>query len=170
VLLCNHQSQLDIPALVAALEESTGFVAKKELGKVPLLAWWMRRVGCVFIDRSDKYAARKAMGEVARNMGAHPLAVFPEGTRSKTGTLLPIKFGGLRLAVQARAQIIPVHIRNTRTALEARTASTPKTVPVELRFFPPLDARDLPDEKESWGKVRDYLEACWAEGEQGGDR
>ena len=53
VFLCNHQSQLDIPVLVEALGEKIGFVAKKELGRVPLLSYWMRQIGCIFIDRSD---------------------------------------------------------------------------------------------------------------------
>lgn len=167
VLLCNHQSQLDIPALVAALGEQVGFVAKKELGNIPLLSFWMRRVGCVFIDRADRSGARESLAAAARNLGAHPLVVFPEGTRSKTGALLPIKSGGLRMAIQAGAWIVPVHVRNTRAAFEAHAPGAPSPVPVRLRFFPPLDARRLPDEKASWLKVKAYLEECWADGEAG---
>ncbi len=161
VILCNHQSQLDIPSLVASLGERVGFVAKKELGDIPLLSFWMRRVGCVFIDRADKAGARNALAAAAQMLGDHPLVVFPEGTRSKTGALLPVKSGGIRMAVQAGAWIVPVHVRDTRAAFEARTRGG--TVPVRLRFFPPIDGRTLPDEKASWQQVKTELEGCWAE-------
>ncbi len=163
VLLSNHQSQLDIPVLVMAAEERVGFVAKRELSQIPLLAYWMRRVGCVFIDRGDKRAARNSLEAAAAALGPHLLAVFPEGTRSKTGQLLPIKLGGLRMAVLAGAQIVPVHIRNSRNAFEAKTAEIHEPIPVRLRFFPPLDTRGWVDGKASWLKAKDYLEECWRE-------
>jgi 1-acyl-sn-glycerol-3-phosphate acyltransferase len=161
VFMCNHQSQLDIPVLVASLGEKIGFVAKKELTRVPILAYWMRQVGCVFIDRADKSGARKSLAAAAASLEGRSLVVFPEGTRSKTGELLPIKSGGLRMAVMAGAQIIPVRLRNTRNAFEARPRGTRVPVPVEVRFFPSLDTRGWPDEKASWLKVKNYLEECW---------
>lgn len=161
VFLCNHQSQLDIPAMVAGAGEGVGFVAKKELGRIPLLAFWMRAVGCVFIDRSDKFGARKALENAARQLGSRPLVVFPEGTRSKTGKRLPIKMGGLRMALMAGARIIPVHIHNSRAAYEAFDPNGPIPLPVDLRFFPPLDTRGMLDDKVSWNRMKDYVEDCW---------
>ena len=161
VFLCNHQSQLDSPVLVAAIEEKVGFVAKKELGRVPLLAFWMREIGCVFIDRSDKAGAHKSLEKAASELGDGILTVFPEGTRSKTGSLLPIKSGGLRMAVAAGAQIIPVHIENSRNAFEARASGT-RDIPVQIRFFPPINSRQENGEKITWQNVKTYLEECWA--------
>jgi 1-acyl-sn-glycerol-3-phosphate acyltransferase len=161
LFLCNHNSWLDIPATLAAAEEGMGFVAKRELGRIPLLAFWMRATGCVFIDRSDKFGARKALENVARQMGIRPLVVFPEGTRSKTGARLPLKTGGLRMALMAGARIIPVHINNSRAAYEAFDSQGPIPLPVDLRFFPAMDTRGLPDEKASWNRMKEYVEACW---------
>ena len=163
VFLCNHQSQIDIPAMTAATNMGVGFVAKKELGRIPILAFWMRACGCVFIDRSDKHGARKALENAAATLGDRPLVVFPEGTRSKTGKRLPVKLGGIRMALMAGAQVIPVHIHNSRAAYEAYDPNGVFPVPVDLRFFPPMETADLPDEKASWNKIKDYLEACWAE-------
>jgi 1-acyl-sn-glycerol-3-phosphate acyltransferase len=175
VVVSNHQSQLDIPALVAALDRRIGFVAKKELASIPLLNYWMRRIGCVFIDRSDKVRAHRALEEAAKGMGAHPLVVFPEGTRSQTGQLLPLKLGGFRLALSARARVLPVLIEGTRDAAENR-AGTAGPVPVRVRVFPPLDTAEIEDGKPGLNRIKDYVEACWrsaappggAPGEPGG--
>jgi 1-acyl-sn-glycerol-3-phosphate acyltransferase len=163
VFLCNHQSQIDIPAMTAATNMGVGFVAKKELGRIPILAFWMRAVGCVFIDRSDKHGARKALENAALTLDSRPLVVFPEGTRSKTGKRLPIKLGGIRMALLAGARVIPVHIHNSRAAYEAYDPNGEFPVPVTLRFFPPMETHDLVDEKASWNQIKEYLEACWAE-------
>ena len=160
VVMCNHQSQLDIPVLVSSLQRKMGFVAKRELGRIPLLNFWMRQVGCVFIDRSDRTGAHRALEKVAQEMGADPLVVFPEGTRSKDGRLLPLKLGGCRLAVMAGAQVLPVLIQGTRDAAENR-GSRHGHVPVTVRIFPRLDAGGLPDAKASHLRIKEYLERCW---------
>jgi 1-acyl-sn-glycerol-3-phosphate acyltransferase len=165
VYLCNHNSWLDIPAMTAGTAEGVGFVAKKELGRIPLLAFWMRAVGCVFIDRSDRHGARRALEDAARTLGDRPLVVFPEGTRSKTGKRLPLKMGGMRMALMAGARIIPVHINNSRAAYEAFDPAAPTPLPVDLRFFTPMDTKDLPDEKASWNAIKAYVEQCWDEAE-----
>lgn len=165
IFLVNHNSWLDIPATLAGANEGMGFVAKRELGRIPLLAFWMRATGCVFIDRSDRFGARKALEDTARRMGKRPLVVFPEGTRSKTGKRLPLKTGGLRMALMAGARIIPVHINNSRAAYEAFDPTGPIPLPVDLRFFPALDTRGMPDEKASWNAMKAYVEKCWDEAE-----
>lgn len=160
VVVSNHQSQLDIPTLVNALDRRTGFVAKKELASIPLLSYWMRQVGCVFIDRSDRAGAHRALEKAAQDMGGHPLVVFPEGTRSKDGKLLPLKLGGFRLALLAKARILPVLIEGTRDAAENRKAGK-GGIPARVRIFPVLDAAGLPDGKPSLVRIKEYVEACW---------
>ncbi len=161
VVVSNHQSQLDIPALVAALDRRLGFVAKKELASIPLLSFWMRQVGCVIIDRSDRAGSHRALEAAARGMGPHPVVVFPEGTRSKDGSLLPLKLGGFRLAILAGARILPVHVEGTRHAGENRKGGAGGPVPVKVRFFPPLDTRGMEDGKAALNRVKHYVEACW---------
>jgi 1-acyl-sn-glycerol-3-phosphate acyltransferase len=162
VLLCNHQSQLDIPALVSVFSERLLFVAKIELAKIPLLSYWMRQVGCIFIDRSNRAAAHRSLEKAAKEMGVHPLVVFPEGTRSKTGNLLPIKNGGLRMAALAKATILPLHLEGTRLCLENRKAWTQEPIPVQLKVFPAMEPIEGMDEREAVDRMKSYLESCWA--------
>jgi 1-acyl-sn-glycerol-3-phosphate acyltransferase len=136
-------------------------VAKQELARIPLLGYWMRKVGCVFIDRADRRGAHRALEQAAQGMGETPLVVFPEGTRSKSGRLLPLKLGGCRLAVLAEALVVPVLIQGSRDAVENRAPGAGR-VPVRMRVFPVLDARGLQDDKESLRRIKAYLEECWA--------
>ena len=53
IIMSNHQSQLDIPALTKAMDRLTGFVAKRELTRIPMLNYWMLQLGCVLIDRTE---------------------------------------------------------------------------------------------------------------------
>ncbi len=182
VILSNHQSQLDIPALVYSMNRSIGFVAKRELGRIPLLNYFMPKVGCVYIDRSDGRGANLVLEKAAKEMGNNPLVVFPEGTRSKDGAFLPLKQGGCRMAIMAEALILPVRILGTRNAAEnfkdyknhnsnfhpklnpkINFASKPGSgkIPVSLTFFPVLDTRDLGDGKLGFNTIKDYLEKCW---------
>src|SRR5690606_14344139 len=95
-----------------------------------------------------------------------PLVVFPEGTRSKTGKRLTLKMGGMRMALLAGARIIPVHINNSRAAYEAFDPKAPTPLPVDLRFFPAMETKGMPDEKASWNAMKEYVEKCWDEAER----
>ena len=161
IIMSNHQSQLDIPCLTKASDRVTGFVAKRELSRIPLLNYWMHQIGCVIIDRADKRGAHQALEKAARDMGAKPLVVFPEGTRSRDGALLPFKLGGTRLALLAQAVIVPVLIEGSRDAVENRKPGTVGRIPVRLTIFPPLDARGLDEGKASQVKIKEYVERCW---------
>jgi 1-acyl-sn-glycerol-3-phosphate acyltransferase len=161
IIMSNHQSQLDIPTLTKALDRLTGFVAKRELSRIPLLNYWMRQLGCVIIDRADKRGAHQALEAAARGMGENPLVVFPEGTRSRDGKLLPFKLGGTRLALLAQAIIVPALIENSRDAVENRKVQGDGPVRVRLTFFPPLDTLGLDEGKASQNKIKDYVEQCW---------
>lgn len=161
IVVSNHQSQLDIPALVLTLDRRLGFVAKKELASVPLISYWMRQIGCIVIDRSDKSGSHRALETAAKGMGIHPLVVFPEGTRSKDGKLLPLKQGGFRLALLADARVLPIHIEGTRDAAEGRAKGARGPIPVKVRVFPALDARGIGDGKAAVNQLKDYVDACW---------
>jgi DNA helicase-2/ATP-dependent DNA helicase PcrA len=161
IIMSNHQSQLDIPALTKAMDRLTGFVAKQELSRIPLLNYWMHQLGCVIIDRSDKRGAHQALEKAAREMGKTPLVVFPEGTRSRDGALLPFKLGGTRLALLAQAIIVPALIEGSRDAVENRKARGKGPIPVRLTFFPPLDTQGMDEGKTSQNKIKDYVEQCW---------
>jgi 1-acyl-sn-glycerol-3-phosphate acyltransferase len=112
VFIANHQSQLDIPALVRALPSSVRFIAKKELLYVPIFGWALWLAGFVFVDRRDRDKAIRSLETAARRVRAGtPILVFAEGTRSPDGRLLPFKKGGFLLAMQAGVAIVPVTLR-----------------------------------------------------------
>jgi 1-acyl-sn-glycerol-3-phosphate acyltransferase len=109
LFVSTHQSMLDIPALFALVPARTRFVAKRSLFRIPLFGQAIGLLGFVPIDRDDRRAAKGALdraGELSRQQ--RPILVFPEGTRSPDGELLPFKRGAFELAVQHRLPVIPV--------------------------------------------------------------
>ena len=111
VYVATHQSMLDIPALFTVVPPRTRFVAKRELFRVPLFGQAIRMLGFVPIDREDRRAAVAALGraaDLARER--RPVLVFPEGTRSRDGRLLPFKRGAFALAHELRLPIVPIAV------------------------------------------------------------
>ncbi|MCZ6695499.1 MAG: lysophospholipid acyltransferase family protein [Acidobacteria bacterium] len=112
VYVANHQSHLDIPALVLSMPTDFRVVAKKELLYIPIFGWalWLARFP--FIDRASRERAIRTLDKAARLLRTGTsLVIFPEGTRSPDGRLLPFKKGGFILALQAGVPIVPVSIR-----------------------------------------------------------
>ncbi len=110
----NHTSMFDIWALAATLPGSTRFVAKEELGRIPLVGLAMRRAGHIMIDRFNRaraFAAYEQAAETIRS-GISPI-VFPEGTRSRTGELQPFKNAPFGLAIAAQVPIVPLYVDGT---------------------------------------------------------
>ena len=109
VFMANHTSVLDCPLLIFTAKRSIGFIAKKELIKVPIIGYWIKQAKCVPIDRENIREAIKVINEGVQNLkDGHSMAVFPEGTRSKDGKLGQFKKGGMKLATKAKVPIIPV--------------------------------------------------------------
>ncbi len=129
----NHQSALDIPAVLASLAIWPGFITKAELKKVPILNAWIRAMNCVYIDRNSP---RSSIGAILTGVEhirrGIPMFIFPEGTRSRTGALGEFKSGALKLATRAKAAIVPITIDGTRKALEAKKGIRRVTVYVSV--------------------------------------
>ncbi len=119
LFMSNHQSHYDIPTIYNTLPIFTMFLAKKELRKIPFLGWAMWIVGFVFIDRKKRDEAFKAIDEAARQFVEEKksIVIFPEGTRSRDGSIGQFKKGGFHLAIQAKAKIIPIGIWGTINVL-----------------------------------------------------
>lgn len=110
-VVSNHQGGLDIPILMSIFPWTLGFIAKKELLLFPILNVWMIAVGCIFLNRKSARNAVAVFDKAAKQLqDAHPMAIFPEGTRSKTGEVAAFKSGSLKLAIRAQVPIIPVTI------------------------------------------------------------
>lgn len=111
VVMSNHRSVFDIPALIEVMPTTFRFVAKKELTRIPFFGWALALSGQIIIDRSQRSRAIHAMEEAARHItGATKVLVFPEGTRSETHEMLPFKSGGFHLAIANGWPIFPVGI------------------------------------------------------------
>lgn len=126
VFMCNHQSALDIYTLLASLPVSFRWIAKRQLFKIPFIGWAMGRAGYISIDRENPREALKAIEEAARKIrGGMNIIIFPEGTRSPDGVLLPFKKGGFSLALRAMVPIVPVGIYGTNR-LQPKGSFIPK--------------------------------------------
>jgi 1-acyl-sn-glycerol-3-phosphate acyltransferase len=112
IFISNHQSIFDIFAILATIPASVRFVAKRELGRIPIFATAMRAAGHVFIDRGDRRSASRAMRAAGIRMKQQNLSLglFPEGTRSRDGKLGGFKRGTFALAIETQVPILPVAV------------------------------------------------------------
>lgn len=150
IYMANHQSQLDIPALVLAMPTDFRIVTKRELLFIPVFGWALWFAGFIFIDRSDRERAISSLEQAARRVrGGTSIIVFAEGTRSPDGSLLPFKKGGFILALQAGAPIVPVSIRGGHALMpKGRLIAAPGTI--EVVFGEPVETSEFSMEtKES---------------------
>lgn len=114
VVVSNHESTAD-PFLVSHLPWDMRWVAKEEIFKMPLLGLLMRAGGDIPIRRGERESVREMMAECRRALaGGIPIMMFPEGTRSKTGELLPFKDGAFELAIEAGVPVLPLALAGTK--------------------------------------------------------
>lgn len=142
----NHGSYADIPISFLALERTVGFVAKRELVFIPFLGFWMKAIGCIFVNRGSRDVGKVVREAVQKSMKNVPrIYVFPEGTRSKNGKLSPFKSGGFRFATESDAIVLPIVIKGAHAIWEARKSSAPCTAYVKV--LEPLDVVKLRAER-----------------------
>jgi len=155
----NHSSMFDIWALFATLPGSVRFVAKQELFKIPLLGRAMQAAGHIPIDRAARKKAFEAYDEAARTIqrGTSSIGVFPEGTRSRTGELLPFKNAPFGLAIAAQVPVVPVYVHHTFEILP-KGAWRLRPRPIQLLVAPPISTTGLrPEDRE---RLRDDVRAA----------
>ncbi len=139
IFMSNHQSNFDIPVLLAFLKVQFRWLAKEELFKIPFFGYAMQRVGYISINRSDRRSAFLSLKRAAKIIrGGVSVLIFPEGTRSLDGCIRPFKKGGFILALDAGVPIVPVVIRGTRSIMpKDRLRILPGRV--ELEILAPID-------------------------------
>ncbi len=120
VFVANHQSIIDICALFRALPVPLRFVIKQELARVPFVGWYARAMGMLFIERGHaREAAVRLHGVVSIVRAGASLCAFPEGTRSRDGSVGPFKGGAFQVALQAGVPVVPIAIDGSGSVLPA---------------------------------------------------
>jgi len=143
VFMANHQSAFDIFVLLAGLPVPFRWVAKEELFKIPIFGPAMRRAGYIPINRANPRDAVRSLNEAAKKIQEGvSVIVFPEGTRSEDGKLLPFKSGGFVLAIKSQVPIVPTALIGTfEIKPRGRFWVRPRTA--YIRFGDPIDTKGL---------------------------
>ena len=138
IVASNHVSFWDPPLVGSALPRELSFLAKEELFRVPLFGGAMRRAGYIPLDRSDGRRALKSMSAAAAQIrNGSSVVVFPEGTRTSDGKLLPFKRGGFLLAAKSGVAIVPFTI-NGSMAINPRNRMELYPGVIRIRFADPI--------------------------------
>jgi len=152
--MCNHVSNIDPPIVIPAIPKRTSVLVKKEVFGIPVLATAMRMGQLVPVDRTDRDAAinslKKAQEVLASGVN---MTVFPEGTRSRTGELLPFKKGPFYMALDTGMQIVPMTILGTK-AIWPKGSMAIKPGTATVVFHSPIDPKNFPDREALIEAVR----------------
>lgn len=157
IFMSNHVSNLDPPILIPSVPGRCSVLVKKELFRIPILGTGMKLAKLVPVDRSNREAAIESVRAAVAvlQQGLH-MVIYPEGTRSANGKLLPFKKGPFHLAIESGVPVVPVTLLGTyelwpkhRFAMRAGTATAV--------FHPPVDSRNVADREELMTVVRDCI-------------
>ena len=153
----NHRSYFDILLTYSRCRRLTGYVAKKEMERYLTLTTWMKRLHCLFLDRSNPKEGLKTILEAIEDIkNGISICIFPEGTRNKGEelTMLPFKDGAFKIATKTGCAIIPVSMNNTAEIFESHMPWVKKTH-VVIEYGKPIYP-DLLD-KETKKHIGDYV-------------
>jgi 1-acyl-sn-glycerol-3-phosphate acyltransferase len=141
IIASNHQSWYDVFALASIIPKRYRFIAKEELRRIPLFGLAWASAGHISIDRKDRSKAIRALDEAAELMRDDHSAVviFPEGTRSPTGELLPFKKGAFMMALRTGIEIVPAAVLGSRAVLKKGDWRV-RAGRIIVRFGPPIDS------------------------------
>lgn len=154
----NHRSFFDILITYSRCRDLTGYVAKKEMEKIPLLSTWMKRLFCLFLDRtSPKEGLKTILKAIEYVKNGTSICIFPEGTRNKGEELSMLEFkdGALKIAEKSGCAIIPMSLNNTAEIFENHFPRITKTK-VILEYGTPIYPKEL--DKELKRHLGDYCQ------------
>jgi 1-acyl-sn-glycerol-3-phosphate acyltransferase len=167
VVFCsNHQSNIDPPILFQALHPRLHVLFKRELTRLPLLGRAFQIGGFVPIDRASREQSMAAIDQAAESLRqGNSFLTFPEGTRSRTGVLLPFKRGPFLMALKAQVPIVPVAIQGGTASMKKGSPIVRPTT-VSVRIGLPVETRgmDVADREKLADEVRARVEQLLALG------
>ncbi len=136
VIVANHASYLDIPAVLWAFPGQLRIIARRSLVWLPFIGWYIVLAGHFFIDRDDPRQALGLMERAGARMRRHRLSalIFPEGTRSRDGRLAGLKPGAFHLAGTIGVPLQPTALFGTREILPKGQWAPHRGGVVEVRF------------------------------------
>ncbi len=136
----NHTSAVDPIAVFVSIPRQVAFMAKQELFRIPLFGWAMRLESFIPVDRASHEAAASSADLAVEHLrSGGSMVIYPEGTRSPDGRLLPFKRGAFLLAIRAKRPIVPITILGAERVL-ARGQSWLRPGEIRLIFHPAVDA------------------------------
>ena len=147
----NHRSYFDILLTYSRCPIRTGYIAKKEMERYPLLSNWMKYLHCLFLDRDDiKQGLKTILTAIEKIKSGISICIFPEGTRNERADetdMLPFHEGSFKIATKAGCPIIPIAMNNTADIFEAHF---PKIRPchVVVEYCKPIYVKELPKEDQ----------------------
>lgn len=117
VAVANHESYADI-FLISCLPWEMKWLSKDTIFRIPVMGWMMSMAGDIALTRGDRSSAADALTACRDRLDKHvSVMIFPEGTRSRGGDMLPFKDGAFRLAIEAGVPILPIAVAGTRHAM-----------------------------------------------------
>lgn len=144
VVVCNHNSFMDVPVTSPGIPGGNKTIAKIEMAKIPLFGLIYRR-GSVLVDRKSEESRLKSYTYMKRvlEMGLH-MCIYPEGTRNKSNNpLKEFKDGAFRLAIETGKPVIPAVLFNTKKVLPQQKTFYFWPSKIEMHFLDPVETKDL---------------------------
>jgi 1-acyl-sn-glycerol-3-phosphate acyltransferase len=166
VYCANHQSNIDPPILYRVLHPRLHVLFKAELTRLPILGRAFQLGGFVPIDRASREQSMVAIERAAQSLrDGNSFLTFPEGTRSRTGALLPFKKGAFLMALKAQAPVVPVAIQGGTAAMR-KGSPLVRPVTVSIRIGEPIPTRGMNESQRDdlAALVRERIEQLLAEG------
>lgn len=152
----NHRSYYDIVVAYTSVPTLTGFMAKKEIYRIPFLRTWMKLLQCLFLDREDiRQGMKVVLQGIEQIKNGYSVFISPEGTRSQSNEMLPFKAGSFKMAEKTGCAIIPVSLSNTDAVFENHLPWV-RPAHVVIEFGKPVYPKDL--DKEQLKHLSSYIQ------------